>query len=238
MNKKISLDRSTLEQLYRKHKDYLIPIISIVICFFLLVLITIPQIGILSEKQQQYNSEKTKLQSLTNNYNILSNLNDATLDLQLALTVDALPSNKNFTGILNSINLAANKSGIFLGDYEFQVGDLSKVPLGKNVPVLELTLSINGGVSETVKFVNELYKSLPIAEVTSIGVNNNRSSITAIFYYKPFADTKDNFLPINSFSKNYLDIISEVSTWNNPRVLEILPPLNASQSASVNFSPF
>lgn len=236
--KKISLDKLTLEQLYRRYKDYLIPILSIIICFFLLVFITIPQIGILSEKQQQYNLEKTKLKALTNNYNILLSLNDTTLDSQLALTVDALPSSKNFTSILNSINLAANKSGVFLGDYEFQVGDLSKPPLGKNIPALELTLFINGGANETVKFVNELYKSLPISEATDIGVNNNRSSVTTIFYYKPFTDTKDNFLPINSLSKNYLDIITEISTWNNPRVLEILPSINASQSASSSFSPF
>lgn len=238
MNNKISLNKLTLEQLYVKYKDYLIPILSIIICFFLLVFITIPQIGILSEKQQQYNLEKTKLQILTNNYNVLSGLNDITLNSQLALAVGVLPSGKNFSSVLNSINLAANKSGVFLGDYEFQVGDLSKIPLGKNVPALELTLSINGGVNETVKFVNELYNSLPIAEVTNITVSNNRSSIIAIFYYKPFADNKNNSSPVTALSKNYLDTINQVSSWNNPQVLEIISSLNASQSASPNSAPF
>lgn len=238
MNKKISLDRLTLEELYKKYKDYLIPVLSIIICFFLLVFITIPQIGILSEKQQQLTTEKTKLHILTNNYNVLAGLDDFTLDSQLALTVGALPSSKNFTSVLNSINLAANKSGVFLGDYEFQVGDLSKISPGKNIPTLELTLFINGGVNETVKFVNELYNSLPITEVTNIEVNNNRSSITAVFYYKPFADVKDNSLPINSLSKNYLDIISKMSVWNNPQVLNILPSINVSQSASPSAMPF
>lgn len=235
---KISINKQTLEELYRKYKDYLIPIVSIIVCFFLLVFITIPQIGILSEKQQQYNLEKTKLQILTNNYNILSVLDDKTLDSQLALVVGTLPSEKNFSSIINSVNIAANKSGIFLGDYEFKVGDLSKTPIGKKVPTLELMLSINGGAIETIRFVNELHNSLPIAESTNIQVNNNRSTITVVFYYKPFIEVKDNSLPITALSKNYLDIINQLSLWNNPQMLQILPTSNASQSASSSSGPF
>lgn len=236
--KKINIDRLALEQLYKKYKDYLVPILAIIICFFLLVSITIPQVGILSEKQQQYNLEKTKLQILTNNYNILAGLNDITLNSQFGLALNALPSTKSFTGILNSISLAANKSGVFLGDYEFQVGDLSKFPTGKNVPSLELTLFINGGASETTRFVNELYNSLPISEVTNIQVSNNRSSVIAIFYYKPFASTKDSYLPIAPLSKNYLEIINKISLWNNPQVLQNFPSSNSTQSASPSSAPF
>ncbi len=121
MSSKISLDRLTLERLYKKHKDYLIPIVTIIVCFILLLQVTIPQIGFLSAKQEEVSVEKAKLKILNNNLNILSNLNDSTLNSQFALATAALPVEKNFAGILNTINLAASKAGVFLGDFEFQV---------------------------------------------------------------------------------------------------------------------
>lgn len=237
MNIKISLDKLTLQEFYNKNKDYLIPIVTIIVCFFLLVLVTIPQIGFLSGRQREISLEKIKLATLNNNLNILSNLDDSTLNSQFELAVSALPIEKDFESVLNAINLAASKTGIFLGDFEFQVGDLSKISPGKIAPSLQLTLLINGGVSGAVSFVNELYRSLPLSEVSNIQVSNKNSTVLINFYYKPFAGVSDNTLPLSKISKPQSDTLKEISSWNNSQPLQQIVPSVASKSATPS-SPF
>lgn len=236
MNMKIGIDRIAIEQLYKKNKDYILPIFIIMICFFLLVEITIPQIGILSVRQQDVAAEKAKLEILNNNLNILSSLNDNILDFQLGMASSAFPPDKNFTGILDAVNIAANKAGIILGDYDFQVGDLSKVTQGRSFPSLDLSLSIVGGSAEAARFVSELYKSFPISEISDIEVSKNSSKVTVSFYYKPFVKVADNYLPIHALPKNYSDTLKDLTTWNNPtEAVNIIP--SGSRSATIT-APF
>lgn len=237
MNDKVfGLEIRTLQELYLKYKNYLTPALIIVVCFMLISQITIPQLNFLSQKLQEEKTERAKLATISKNLEILSNLNETTLDSQLQLATDALPIEKNFAGIINTVNLSANKAGVFLGDYEFSVGDLSKVGPGKNAPSMELVLSVNGGIAATGNFVGELYKSLPIAEVTSIMVTGNRSTVTALFYYKPFVGSSDATLPLQVISQDRVSLIKEISSWNNPRTLE---QFNFVGTASANLSsPF
>ncbi len=224
---RIGIDRLTINLLYQKHKDYIVPIAIIVVCFLLLIKITIPQIGSLSVKQQEVKFEKEKLSTLKNNLKILSNLNESALDSQLSIVSDALPEGKNFAGVLNSISISANKAGVFLGDFDFQVGDLSKVATpSQGLPNLQLSLVTNGNVAATARFINELYKSLPISEITSIEINSNRAVLNTFFYYKPFLKTSiDESFPLSSLSKTDLETIAEISSWNNSRILEQIQPL-------------
>lgn len=237
MNDKVfGLELKTFEELYARNKNYIVPILIIVVCFFLLIQITIPQLTTLSQKQQEERNEKSKLNTLNKNSEILSKLNDATLDSYLQLMIDALPLEKNFAGIINSINLSANKAGIFLGDYEFVVGDLSKVSPGKNAPTLEVVLSVNGGVAPTAKFISELYKSLPVTEVTSVVVTGDRSTVTAMFYYKPFVGDTDTVNPLSDLNQSQLDLIRQMFTWNNSRIAEQVTFV--STQSAIPSSPF
>lgn len=231
---KIGIDRIAIEQLYKKNKDYIIPILIIIICFFLLVEITIPQIGILSVRQQEVAAEKAKLETLNSNLSVLSSQSDNILDFQLGLASAAFPPDKNFTGILDAVNVAANKAGIVLGDYDFQVGDLSKATQGRSVPSLDISLFVTGGSVETTRFISELYKSFPISEIADIEVNKNSSKVIVSFYYRPFVKVADNYLPIHPLPKNYLDTLKDLTTWNNPNGLGNVAPVG-SRSAVTPF---
>lgn len=230
---KISVDRITIEQLYRRNKDYLVPIIIIIVCFILLIEVTIPQIGSLSVREQEYSAEKKKLDTLNNNLAILDKLSDSALSYQLSIVTNALPSDKNFAAILNGVNYAANKSGVFLGDYDFSVGSNNRIAPGQLFPSLQFSLSVNGGISPTARYITELAKSLPLSEITSIQITKNSSKVDVSFYYLPFNQLKDNYQPVLSLSKNYIDILKNLGTWNNPN---IGPALSASKSATQ--SPF
>lgn len=235
MNPNLNLEFSTLRDIYARHKNYVMPIIIIVVCFVLLTQITLPQLTSLSQKQQDENFEKTKLNTINRNLQIVNSFDAKTLDSELSLSTDALPIGKDFVGIINSINLAANKTGVILGDYEFLVGDLSKTPPGKSAPSLEISLSVSGGVPATASFMTELYKSLPIAEVTNLIISNNRSSLTAVFYYKPFGNVSDATIPIGILSSNQISILKELSTWNDSKNLGLIPVSTSSATPSAAF---
>lgn len=233
---KFEIDSSSIKYLYKKHKDYVVPIVTIIVSFILFLQITIPTLNNLSAREQEVKFEREKLTTLRSNLKVLSALNELSLDLQLSVAADALPSDKNFAGVLNAVSISANKSGIFLGDYEFQVGDLTKTvtPL-KGLPSLQLSLITSGDANATARFVEELYRSFPISEVTNIEINGNRATLSTVFYYKPVALGKtDEYVALSNLSKEDLDTIKDLSTWNNPRVLEEIAPLipQASPSAS------
>jgi hypothetical protein len=154
----------------------------------------------------------------------------------------ALPPNKDFSGVLDGISVAANKSGVFLGDYEFQVGNISTPSISiQSFPSLQITLKINGGVSGVTRFITELYKTVPLSEVSSVKVSNSDSEITALFYYKPFPPLGFNSsLPINTVSPQGLSVINTLSSWNNA-VKVIVPAVqqsSASSSGGINPNPF
>lgn len=233
---KFKVDRSTLIYLYRKHRDYIIPIVLVIVSFILFLKVTVPTLNNLSTREQEVKFEKEKLATLKNNLKILSELNELTLDSQLSLVSDALPTEKNFAGVLNAVSVSANKSGIFLGDYEFQVGDLSKTitPL-KGLPFLQLSLVTTGDANATARFVKELYRSFPISEITNIEVNGSRATLSTTFYYRPISFGKaDEYNPLSNFSKTDLDIMNDLSTWNNPRILEEIIPLAPAATSSAS----
>lgn len=224
---KFSVDRSTITFFYKKYKDYIIPMLTIMISFVLLLKITLPTLNNLSEREQEVKFEKAKLETLRSNLKILNEQNQQTLDEQLATVLNALPTGKNFAEILNSVSVSANKSGVFLGDYEFQVGDLSKTTTpAKGLPSLSLSLVINGDATSVARFVTELYRSFPISEVTNIEVNARRANLSVVFYYKPQSFAKsDETLPLSNLSAADLNTIRDMSSWNNTRAIEEILPV-------------
>lgn len=235
---KLKIDKDTVLFLYRKHKGYIMPIAIIVVSFLLLIKVIIPQIENLSVRQQEVKVEKEKLDALKNNLTTLNGITNDFLDKEVSLTVSALPIEKNFAGVLNAVSISANKAGVFLGDYEFQVGDLSKsTTIGKNLPSLQLSLSVNGGVGGAIKFITELYRSLPLSEISNIEISNSRSVIIVLFYYKPFAGGASVTSSLSQISKNDSANLSQISTWNNGNSLEVSLPIIPIASGSAIASP-
>lgn len=215
MKKKINIDSMTFWFLYRKYKQFLLPMGVILACIVLFIFVIIPQFQNLLDNQKQAKIESEKLLVLKNNLNLLTNLNESQVDSQLKVVSRALPPEKDFGGILNAISYSANKAGVSLGDFQFQVGEITKPPLNvSSFPSLEIKLAINGGTEGVLRFLNELYKSVPLSEAISIKASNTVSEITAIFYYKPFPPlTISESSPMSPISSQSLSIIGNISSW-------------------------
>lgn len=233
MKQKINIDTTTFLFLYGRYKEYLLPIGVILASILLFLVVIIPQFQNLLDSQQQAKVESGKLLVLKNNLSLLTNLDESQTDSQLQIVSRALPPDKDFGGILTAISSAANRSGVSLGDYQFQVGDISKPSLNvQSFPSLQLALTINGGMDGVLKFLTELYKSVPLSEVTSVKVNNTTSEIVVLFYFRPFPPSgRDENAPINPVSQADLSTINNLSSWNNASFV-VQPAVQTSSSSS------
>lgn len=221
MNKKVNLDLNTILVVYKKNKDLIIPILVIAVCILIFAKVIIPQVLNFSSVQEEVRLEANKLTTLKNNLTFLTNLDQKTLDSQFETVSQALPPGKDFAGILNSISAVANLAGVSVGEFEFQVGDLTKPPqLGlKRFPSLEIVINIDGGVNGAEKFISELYKTVPLAEVTGVKVSGETGILTLSFYFKPYPPIgfNDN-APIRHLSDKDQNLINTISAWRETKI--------------------
>jgi hypothetical protein len=236
MKKKINIDSTTFWFLYRKYQQFLLPAGVIGVSLLVFIFIIFPQFSTLLDNQRQAKLESAKLAVLKGNLNLLTTLNETETDSQLQTVSRAFPSEKAFGGILTAISAAANKTGVSLGDFQFQVGNITNPTIvGTAIPNLEIVLTVNGDITSVLKFVNELYKSVPLSEVTSIKIHNPTTEVTADFYYRPFPSLIVNeATPIQPVSPDGLTIINNISSWGYAQ--DTVPlyqtPSSASPSAS------
>lgn len=235
MKEDTNVDINTIKTLYRKYKEHLIYILVIFVTVVLFLFSVLPRISDLAKLNNERKIELNQLSILKNNLSLLSNLDDSVLDSQLFLVSSALPSEKDFEGVLNSISLATAKSGASLDDYEFQVGGLSQRLSVKTTgfPFLTLAVSIRGTPLQVAKFIGYLSKSTPLSQVTSVMQDSRNATLAINFYYKALTPSQLNdsqaIAPISEEGKQ---IIETLSSWgiNNLPGFEI--PIPDTSSAS------
>ena len=116
-----------------------------------------------------------------------------------------------------------------------------------------MELKTEGNAILLNSFVNELYRTVPLIEVTSIKHKDNKATVILQFYYKPFPPQNiSDESPISRFSVKEQALIKDLYTWNNLLVENGLivseaqlsssssasVNITSSQSSTVNFSPF
>ena len=103
MNKKINIDLLTLKTLLSDYKPFLTPLFTIFSCLLVFLVFILPQANEFLSSQKTVNEEKTKLNNLRGNLQTLQNLSDGELGNQYELLSYALPPEKNFEAIINSL---------------------------------------------------------------------------------------------------------------------------------------
>ena len=236
MNEKINVDLKSLKFIFERNKPYILPSIIIVICIALFLQFVIPQFRILSLAQEEARLASLKLQILKENLNVLTNTDEKSLDSRLKILNLALPLNKDFGGILNSIYYASQKTGVSLGSFSLQIGELADTKKSVDFPSISLTIPISANAPAVNSFVEVLSKTAPISEVTVIKIRNVASSIKLSFYYKPlgFSNLKED-MRINPISQKGLRIINRLSSFENIESFQQVP---IATSSSQDINPF
>lgn len=216
MNNKINLNSATLRLLHVKYKEFIIPSITIIVSIILFFVIILPQINSFFGVKEKAKADLEKLNTVRSNLNLLSGINQASLDSYFKVVTTALPLHKEFEGVLNALSIASQKSGVSLGNFEFKVGDLSKVENAARFPDLKLNISVNGSLKGVANFIEELSRTLPLSEVTDISISNTLSNITISFYYKAMQSfVYNDTIPITPISKSGLLLINKLSGFNS-----------------------
>lgn len=225
-------DQSTLQILYLKHRKYFLPIGVIFCSLMLFLFVIIPQIQSFFNYRDQEQIIKEKISVLEKNISFLSQFNDSDLDSKLQTISLALPLEKDFILVMQAISKAASKAGVGLGDFSFEIGqisgDLTSVSSTESNaliqtaatdttrPAVKLTLTVNGGLSQTKTFVSELKNSLPLSEVSQIEARDNSSTVNVAFFYKPLDRINlDEEKALQPLSQKDVELIDKLSALTN-----------------------
>lgn len=221
MNEKVSVDLKSLKFILKKNKPYLFSSIIILICIILFLQFIIPQFGALLTAKEEGKEASLKLATLKENLNVLTNINEDSLDQQLKILTLALPSGKDFDGILNSISFASQTTGVVLGAFSLQIGDLADSKTNDKFPVVSLTVPIEGDQKAVGNFIETISKSVPLSKISSIKVGDRTSIVDISFYYKPLDGSTykedDRIVPI---SQKGLLLIDELTNFGNTSSLQ------------------
>jgi len=179
---------------YRDSEYFTLGIVgaSIVVCLLLIFTFVIPEISQWFSIQTEVATAQQRISVLQNNINFMNNLNKGTVDNQLQVASQALPPQKDFGLILQSISSAALTSGVALGDYTFPVGNITSTKItpvsgaANQTPGLPVTVIITGSFEKVKRFIAAIENNSPVAQVTSIDGSGKTISLTIEFYEKPF----------------------------------------------------
>lgn len=221
-NEKISVSDLVVKRLYYQYQAFVVPLITIAACLLLFWLVVLGQIQSWFAMKDAITTNAQDLAVMHQNLTMVTQLNDQQLDLTLQTATKALPAEKDFAGIIDSLQTAASIAGTSLDDYTFQLGDLSGLDQqGKasQLPV-QLNVMLRGGAVEAQRFIHQLKNQLPLADATSVAVNLNTSvTVTVIFYYAQlpkitFVNT--NPLPVlGADDQKLLNSLSSIGTIGN-----------------------
>jgi hypothetical protein len=253
-NNNLNLDRGSLLIFYNKNKDYVLPLVVLVVSIFILFFVVIPEINQYFASRAQLETDNQKLEVLKNSYNFLTGLDQTQSESDLKLLTKTLPTEKDSIGIINAISAASSKTGISIVNYRFTPGNLSKATdeINTQYPTISMELNTQGSGILLKDFVNELNRTVPLIEVSSIKHKYNTATLVLQFYYKPFPPQNINDeSPISLLSGKDKVLIRDLYTWNNLVVengmissdINISSSsaninLTSSSSSQVNFSPF
>ena len=239
MNK--SINKEALVEFFENYRAYSVPVGTIAVCILLILLFLLPQVANIWGSRDEYQIEQTKLDAIKGNIAYVSSVDSTKLDSNLKLVSSALPSDKNFEPIFLAISAAAAISGTSVGNFQFNVGNLSASEITEvGIPAIQVNLNLLGGVIEAVAFSQELYKTLPLSAVSSIKVLESGSSISVSFYYKPFnsniVSTTDPIKPATLEDQEFIDNLATWSAFSSSNNIVPAPaPSSASSSADFPF---
>lgn len=249
-SKKVNVDKEAVTTVYMHYKDNILPIAVIFVCILILFFVIVPEFKQFLVSQEQLKTETAKLQLLKNNYNFLSSLDETQLETDYNILTRALPSNKDFVGIMNAISISSQKTGVSVGDFDFSLGDIDRTNVDAVYPTIKININLVGNPQLVAKFVTELYKTAPVSEVTTIKATGTVANLEIRFYYKPIPPLNiSSEAPVVPYSQQTAALVKQISSWNNVASDSLLPFLpigsesgsqvfDSSASAGTNPSPF
>jgi hypothetical protein len=189
----------------------------------LLFYVVIPEVTNWFSIQQEVDTTQQQIAVLQQNISLINNLDKNQLDNQLQTASHALPPEKDFSLVLQSIAYASAKSNISLNNYSFQIGSIKSATTLPGISIantdttpLQIVIVASGGLNNLITFMNDIQNSLPLATVTKIDGSVGNLSITIEFYQKPFPNiTFSSDTQLTPLSANDNKLLQQLSQWDH-----------------------
>jgi len=232
MKLKLDLNEKNIKEQFEENKQLLISLAIFGVSTLLFLIFILPNLLSFPGKWSERSVETEKLNQIKKAKMVLENAKVETLDSELETVNNALPSDKNFELILNAISQAAVKSNVVIKGYKFKGGPQPDQGVHGVSQALVFEISVEGGLPEAAKFIEELNRVFPISEAKKIEYSSEVSKVSAAFYFKPFTQVNAQDVALsrekNSEENNAL---KEISGWEilTPEILnEQLPIIEPS----------
>lgn len=180
-----NINQGTFRILYYQYKEYIVPVVVIIASLALFMVVCAPMIEAILLLPNQEKALLNRISVLEQNTNFLHSLDERDLDSKLKLVSKALPPGKDYAGIIGALSGAASSSGVNLGDFSLNIGDLFEPKEGGSLLEMEMKISVAGSMAATKKFIDELALRLPLSQVRSVQLSQTASSVSIVFYYRP-----------------------------------------------------
>lgn len=226
MNKvEIWRGQKTLRFIYFRYKDspyFLLLILSVCIFVGLLLIfqIIIPQIQNWFSIRGEEEAMRQKIEIIRDNISFMSGLDKELLERNRKLMIRALPSEKDFGGIIDAVVIAAVRSGVSIDDFDFNLGLVSSISAEKNknaktgYSTTKLSIYLFGDMDKIKDFITKIGEELPISRVESISMANGSADISLFFYSKPYEKpriSEDELIKPLSFKNS--GVLSKLLKW-------------------------
>jgi len=215
MTKRVSVDAATIRILYYRYKEFLVPVGAILVCLLIGYFLIIPQTSSWFALRDTVALEQQKLATLTQNVHFVSTLSKESVDKELQIASATLPPTKDFAGIITSLSQAAQASGVGIGDYSFQVGDIAAINPGSQFS-LQITFGASGDIKSIANFITKLKEQAPLANVTAVTIRpSGGTNMTALFYYFPLPRIQfSGIVALSPLSPSQNQLLTTISGWN------------------------
>ena len=249
MKREVWRGQNSIRFIYYQYKDspyysFLILFIVICVCLILIFNIIIPQVYNWFSIRDETIATQGRVNTLRHNLDFISlQVNKTTLENNRQLALRALPVDYDFGDIINAVAISAVKAGVSVDDFNFSPGQVSKASAnsakagrsGSNLSEIKVNLSLTGGVKEVKKFIAEINEKLPIDEIENIDISNGRSTISLIFFSKPYKASIIRYdEPIKLISSENGNLLGTLSEWNlNMNALSVGDQLPQASSEAV-----
>ena len=227
MKKEVWRGQSSIRFIYYRYKDspyysFFILFVVICVCFILIFNIIIPQVYNWFSIRDEAIATQGRITILRQNFDFISHqVNRATLESNRQLALRALPVDRDFGDIINSVAIAAVKAGVSVDDFNFSPGQISRTfggsaSPGSDLSDIKVTLSLTGGVKEVKKFIAEINEKLPLNDIDNVDIGNGRSTISILFFSKPYkASVVHGDEPIKIISVENGKLLGILSEWSS-----------------------
>lgn len=241
--KNTQLNKESIKALYVENKEYLLPVMAIMISIFLFLFVLLPQVASFPAKKTQVDNEEKKLNTFVEARRFAGSLNSKVLGDELVLATKALPIDKNYTEMVNALSSAASSSNVVIENYNFILTGKNQIPSqnsATSIPSVSLQANLKGESAQIFEFLKTIYQTVPISEIVSINYASGLAQVNIKFYYKPLpsADINNSDL-IRKKSPEEQEMFDNISSWQDSSVsigdIQIIP---ASESAVQTSSPF